>query len=112
MNEQRAKSLLLHILEDLRDIESFVQEVSQEEFEASSLLKKAVSMSLINIGELTRGFKRLCRLENRHRRARQLYNSGPRRQPNSHRPASIERFEGEGGSLCGASLEGLLVGPR
>lgn len=54
MNEQRTKVVLKHILEDLLDVDSFVQGVSQKAFEASPLLKKAVSMSLINIGELTR----------------------------------------------------------
>lgn len=54
MKEPRTKTILLHILEDLRDIEQFIQGISKEEFKANSMVKKAVCMSLLNIGEMTR----------------------------------------------------------
>ncbi|NLI91822.1 MAG: DUF86 domain-containing protein [Peptococcaceae bacterium] len=54
MKEQKVKIILLHIMEDLQDIELFLQNISKEEFLTSSMIKKAVSMSLLNIGELSK----------------------------------------------------------
>lgn len=54
MTAQRVRSILLHIMDDLQDIRSFIAGMSQEAFSASPLVKKAVCMSLINIGELSR----------------------------------------------------------
>jgi uncharacterized protein with HEPN domain len=42
------------MLEDLADIRDFTQGISKEQFLASALVKKAVGMSLINIGEVSR----------------------------------------------------------
>jgi len=54
MKKQRTKTLLLHILEDLQDIKHFLQGISKEEFRTNSMVKKAVIMSLLNIGEISR----------------------------------------------------------
>mgnify|MGYP002622363860 CR=1 FL=1 len=54
MTEQRTRVVLQHILEDLRDIGAFMGDLSKDQFESNSLVKKAVVMSLINIGELSR----------------------------------------------------------
>ena len=54
MKDQKSKAILLHLLEDLQDIEHFLQNVSKEEFLANSMIKKAVCMSLLNIGEMSR----------------------------------------------------------
>lgn len=54
MKKQRTKASLAHILEDLEDVKSFVKDVSREQCGASSLVKQAVCVSLINIGELSR----------------------------------------------------------
>jgi uncharacterized protein with HEPN domain len=43
-----------HIKEDCIDIQTFIKNVSKEEFMINKLLKKAVCMSLINIGELVK----------------------------------------------------------
>ncbi|MGI6358379.1 MAG: DUF86 domain-containing protein [Bacillota bacterium] len=54
MNGQRTNAVLRHMLEDIRDSRKFIQGLDLEAFRASSLVKKGVSMSLINIGELAR----------------------------------------------------------
>ncbi|MBS4055605.1 MAG: DUF86 domain-containing protein [Thermaerobacter sp.] len=54
MKDRRAKAILSHILLDLIDIRAFTKEVTREQFDSSSLIKKAVCMSLINVGELSR----------------------------------------------------------
>lgn len=46
---------LKHMLEDVRDIQDFIKDNDYNSFKDSTLLKKAVCMSLINIGELTKG---------------------------------------------------------
>lgn len=52
MNE-RIRSILEYMLEDAKDIIAFAQTVGTlEELRKSSLIKKGVVMSLLNIGEL------------------------------------------------------------
>jgi len=53
MKSKRTKAVLLHILEDIQDIENIIRSNSKEIFQADPILKKAICMSLINIGELT-----------------------------------------------------------
>lgn len=48
---KRDKAYICKILEDINDIEIFLNNVSYDEFLLDSMLKKAVCMSLINIGE-------------------------------------------------------------
>lgn len=54
MKRPRTKILLLHIIEDLNDIRIFLKGVSKEEFKTNSMIKKAVVMSLLNIGEISK----------------------------------------------------------
>lgn len=54
MNASRDKMLLKHMREDVQDILSFINGSSNKDFSQSHLLLKAVSMSLLNIGELAR----------------------------------------------------------
>ena len=54
MNASRDKILLKHMQEDAQDILSFIEGSSYMYFSQSHLLLKAVSMSLLNIGELAR----------------------------------------------------------
>lgn len=54
MKKQKSRTILSHLLEDILDIERFLQDVSKEEFLANSMVKKAVCMSLLNIGEMSR----------------------------------------------------------
>ena len=42
------------MLEDLNDIERFTQNVTKEEFCSNTMIKKAVCMSFLNIGEIVR----------------------------------------------------------
>lgn len=44
------------ILEEISDIESFVSGMTESEFSNSKIAQKAVVMSLINIGELSKAF--------------------------------------------------------
>lgn len=50
----RCKDLLLHIREDCDDIQTFIIDVTEDEFDSNKLLRNAVGMSLINIGELVK----------------------------------------------------------
>lgn len=54
MSDLRIKSLLLHILDDLLDINEFIKDVTKETFISNTMMKKAVCMSLLNIGEMVR----------------------------------------------------------
>lgn len=54
MNARRIKPILLHIAEDLEDIERFIQGANKDVFHTNSMLRKAVCMSLINIGEMSK----------------------------------------------------------
>ena len=50
-----------HIKEDCLDIQAFIQDVSKDEFLNNKMLKKAICMSLINIGELVKALpKEFC----------------------------------------------------
>ena len=57
--------ILEHILEDINDILNFIEFVDFEEFASNSLVRKAVCMSLINIGELTKSLSSIFKIENR-----------------------------------------------
>ncbi len=46
--------ILLHMLEDVDDILNFINDSDFERFKSDHLVRKAVCMSLINIGELTK----------------------------------------------------------
>jgi len=51
----REKSILEHMLEDALDAISFAEEISSlAEFSANKLYRKAVIMSILNIGELAK----------------------------------------------------------
>jgi len=54
MKSKRIRAMLLHILEDIQDIDTILQYNTKEKFQSESILKKAVCMSLINIGEMAR----------------------------------------------------------
>jgi uncharacterized protein with HEPN domain len=50
----RIESIFAHMLEDARDVAEFIGQVnSYEEFCNNNMVRKAVVMSLLNIGELT-----------------------------------------------------------
>jgi uncharacterized protein with HEPN domain len=51
---KRVENIFDHIKEDCEDIQTFIQGVSKDEFLNNTMLKKAVCMSLINIGELVK----------------------------------------------------------
>lgn len=51
---KKVEIILSHIQEDCYDIKKFIRDVSKEQFLESVLIKKAVCMSLINIGELVK----------------------------------------------------------
>ena len=51
---KRIKNIFEHIKEDCADIQTFIQGVSKDEFLNNTMLKKAICMSLINIGELVK----------------------------------------------------------
>ncbi len=55
---QRDKIFLLKILEDIRDIESFLKNIAYEKFLSETIIRKAVCMSLINIGESVKSLSR------------------------------------------------------
>lgn len=59
----RDKVFLLKILEDIKDIEAFSQDVSYDKFLSDKLIKKAVCMSLINIGESVKGLSKNIKAE-------------------------------------------------
>jgi len=54
-------NILHHMLEDIEDIINFTKGIDFDSFVSNSMVRKAVCMSLINIGELTKalspGFK-------------------------------------------------------
>ena len=54
MKESREKIILLHMQEDIHDIQQFMQGLNLIQFKANTLVKKAVCMSLLNIGELAK----------------------------------------------------------
>jgi len=54
MREPREKIILLHIQEDIHDILLFTHDLDFMKFKGDNLVKKAVSMSLLNIGELAK----------------------------------------------------------
>jgi uncharacterized protein with HEPN domain len=58
---KKIEIILLHIKEDCCDIQKFIKDATKEQFLESALIKKAVCMSLINIGELVKSLpKNFC----------------------------------------------------
>jgi len=55
-HKQRDTLVRKKMLAEIADIEAFISGQSEAEFEASKLTQKAVMMSLINIGELSKAF--------------------------------------------------------
>lgn len=51
-------SLLKHMLEDITDMEMFIEDMDFDSFSINILVRKGVCMSLINIGELTKSLSR------------------------------------------------------
>jgi len=47
-------SILKHILEDITEVKDFTSDIDFDTFVNSSIIRKAVCMSLINIGELAK----------------------------------------------------------
>ena len=54
MKEPRERIILLHMQEDILDILQFMQGLNLIQFKSNTLVKKAVCMSLLNIGELAK----------------------------------------------------------
>jgi len=58
---KKVEIILSRIKEDCYDVKKFIRDVSKEQFLESALIKKAVCMSLINIGELVKSLpKEFC----------------------------------------------------
>lgn len=51
---KKIKMIFMHIKEDCLDIKQFIEGVDYNEFIENKLIKKAVCMSLLNIGELVK----------------------------------------------------------
>jgi uncharacterized protein with HEPN domain len=54
MREPHDKPILMHMLEDIQDILQFTDGLDIVAFKNNTLVKKAVCMSLLNIGELAK----------------------------------------------------------
>lgn len=57
--------ILRHMKEDIEDIQQFVSNCSFEDFIQNKIVKKAVCMSLINIGELSKSLSSTYRSEHK-----------------------------------------------
>jgi len=57
--------ILKHILADIDDIVKFTSAIDFEGFVSNSMLRKAVCMSLINIGELTKSLSSTFKSDNK-----------------------------------------------
>ena len=57
--------VLKHMLEDIVDIETFVEGIDFDSFVKDHLVRKAVCMSLINIGELTKSLSASFRADHK-----------------------------------------------
>lgn len=55
--------VLRHMLEDVDDILNFIKDTDFEKFKSDHLVRKAVCMSLINIGELTKSLSSSYKIE-------------------------------------------------
>lgn len=55
--------ILRHMFEDVEDILRFIEEYDFERFASDHLVRKAVCMSLINIGELTKSLSSTYKAE-------------------------------------------------
>jgi len=61
---KKDNSILLHMLDDIKDIVDFTKELDFESFAANTLVRKAVCMSLINLGELAKMLSQTFKGEN------------------------------------------------
>lgn len=57
--------ILKHMQEDIIDIEIFIEGINFDDFAKNHLIRKAVCMSLINIGELTKSLSTAFRTEHK-----------------------------------------------
>lgn len=55
MTDPRVRTSLLHMLEELDDVSRFISGLTGIQFAEDTLVMKAVAMSLINLGELSKG---------------------------------------------------------
>lgn len=55
-HEERNEKIRLKMLDEIQDIESFIGSSSQEDLLDDKMCQKAIVMSLINIGELSKSF--------------------------------------------------------
>lgn len=60
----RIDAILEHILQDCLDIQEFISGMTEETFQENKLVRNAVGMSLINIGELVKVLPEEFRAEN------------------------------------------------
>jgi uncharacterized protein with HEPN domain len=51
---KKIKTIFCHIRQDALDIKDYIQGLDEAEFVSNSMVRKAVCMSLINIGELVK----------------------------------------------------------
>jgi uncharacterized protein with HEPN domain len=51
--DDKQRNILEHILDEITFVESQTDAISFEQFKSSELMKRAIIMSLLNIGELT-----------------------------------------------------------
>lgn len=61
---KKDNSILLHMLDDITDIVNFTKDLDFDTFVSSTLVRKAVCMSLINIGELAKALSPAFKAEN------------------------------------------------
>ncbi|MGM9552055.1 MAG: DUF86 domain-containing protein [Clostridia bacterium] len=64
--QHRDKTILLKILSELNVALEMIKEKSFEEFDESELLKRAMCMTVINIGELVKALTEDFKLENNY----------------------------------------------
>jgi len=58
--------ILKHMLEDILDILQYTEQSSFSDFVSNSMMRKAVCMSLINIGELAKSLSTSFKSEHRN----------------------------------------------
>lgn len=57
----RVDVVLEHLLRDCRDIQEFISGMTEDDFQTNKLVRNAVGMSLINIGELVKALPQYFR---------------------------------------------------
>jgi len=61
---KKDNDILLHMLDDIKDIKNFTKSLDFNTFVSSALQRKAVCMSLLNIGELAKALSPAFKAEN------------------------------------------------